>query len=38
LQKLRFIVLIYQYDSDFRKRHILNVQEVKFGGTKYWDL
>jgi hypothetical protein len=38
LQKLRFIVMIYQYDSDFRKRQILNVQEVKFGGTKYWDL
>ena len=33
----RLIAFVYHYDSDFRKRHILNVQEVKLGGNKYWD-
>lgn len=34
---LRFLAILYQYNTDFRKMKILNVQEVGLGGNKYWD-
>lgn len=37
ISKLRFIAFLYVNNSDFKKRTILNVQEVKFGGTRYWN-
>lgn len=33
----RLIAFVYRYDNDFRKRQIINVQEVKLGYNKYWD-
>lgn len=38
LMNLKVIVFVYNYDNDFRKMRILNVQEVKWGGNKYWDV
>jgi|688.fasta_scaffold278720_2 hypothetical protein len=35
--KLKAIVFIYTADPDFRKIRIINSQEVKWGGNKYWD-
>ncbi|MBL7766379.1 MAG: Omp28-related outer membrane protein [Chitinophagaceae bacterium] len=34
----RAIAVVYRYDVDFRKSEILNVQEVRMGGIKFWDL
>jgi hypothetical protein len=35
---LKIIVFVFKYNNDFRKMRILNVQEVKWGGNKYWDV
>ncbi|MBL7753934.1 MAG: Omp28-related outer membrane protein [Chitinophagaceae bacterium] len=35
---LRLIVFIYSEDASYKKRKVLNVQEVRFGGIRYWDI
>ena len=35
---LKIIVFVFNFNNDFRKMKILNVQEVKWGGNKYWDV
>lgn len=37
LNHIKFVAFIYTYSADFRKKQILNVQEVNIGGNKYWD-
>lgn len=34
---LRFLAILYEYNIDFRKMKVLNVQDVRLGGNKYWD-
>lgn len=34
---LRLVVFIYQEDSSYQKRKVLNVQEVRYGGIRYWN-
>jgi thiol-disulfide isomerase/thioredoxin len=38
VMNLKIIVFVFNYNNDFRKMRILNVQEVKWGGNKYWDV
>jgi hypothetical protein len=38
VMNLKIIVFVFKYNNDFRKMRILNVQEVKWGGNKYWDV
>ena len=38
VMNLKIIVFVFNYNNDFRKMKILNVQEVKWGGNKYWDV
>lgn len=37
LTQLKLTAFVARMDSDFRKMRILNVQQVRFGGNKYWD-
>lgn len=37
LSHIEIVVLVYTYDIDYRKMKILNVQNVLWGGNKYWD-
>ena len=34
---LRLMAVLYEYNTDFRKMKVLNVQDVRIGGNKYWD-
>lgn len=37
LMNVRIVAVLYQNNTDFRKIKVLNVQDVKLGGNKYWD-
>lgn len=37
LSKLNIVSVLYTDNIDFRKRKVLNVQQARFGGIKFWD-
>ena len=38
MANLKVVAFVYIDDADYRKRQVLNVQEVNFFGSRYWDV